>query len=105
LDNIKSWNETDVRDFLTRKRLSDLLPLCDGLNGMELLDLYAMCKSSSVMMYRFLKFELSKIHDKVLLISTYLRFVRSLRSICNNELQLSAYICTEHLEEHLQDDD
>jgi hypothetical protein len=105
IGDIKSWNETAVQNFLTKKHLSDLLPLCNTINGMELLDLYAMCKSSSVLMYRFLKFELLKVHDKVLPISTYLRFINCLRAICDNDSELSAYVSVKHLEEYMQEDD
>jgi len=46
MDNVSSWSEIVVQDFLTRKQLSALLPLCNGINGEELLDLYGMCRSN-----------------------------------------------------------
>lgn len=93
-----------VEKFLTRKELSDLLPLCNGLNGEELLDLYGMCKTSSVTMYQSLKFELLKIHEKILPISTFLHFVNQLRAVNGSPLLSNGYVHNEYLEEHLKDD-
>jgi len=105
MDNISNWSVTVVQDFLTRKQLSDLLPLCNGINGEELLDLYGMCRSNSVSMYRELKFELLKVHEKVLPISTFLHFVNRLRPVNNSSLLLNRYIYSENLEEYSQDDE
>ncbi len=105
MENILKWNETVVRDFLMKKDLSDLIPLCNGLNGEELLDLYGMCKSSSIIMYRSLKSELLDIHEKVLPISTFLHFIHRLRIVDGNDIPLNMYIYTEHLPEHSQDDE
>jgi len=105
MNNIISWNETVVRDFLTKKKLSDFLPLCNGLNGEELLDLYGMCKSNSVSMYSSLKFELLNIHEKVLPISTFLHFVSQLRVVDDNGLLLNRYIRSEYLDENSQDEE
>jgi len=105
MDNILSWNETAVRNFLTKKELSDLLPLCNGINGEELLDLYGMCKNSSVSMYRSLKFELLTVHEKVLPISTFLHFISQLGVVNDGDLPLNRCIYSEHLEEYSQDDE
>ncbi|CAF3401205.1 unnamed protein product [Rotaria sp. Silwood1] len=104
-DNISNWNESIVRDFLMKKNLSDLLPLCDGINGDELNSLYGMCRSSLVSMYDSLKFELLKLHDKILPISTYLHFISSLSAVCADDLPLNTYICSTYVEEHLRDDE
>jgi hypothetical protein len=103
MDSISSWNETVVRDFLMRKNLSDLLPLCNGINGEELRDLYGMCKSSSASMYHSLKSELLYVHDKVLPISTFLHFISQLRAICDGDLPLNRYIDNKYLAEYFQD--
>jgi hypothetical protein len=105
MDNISTWSETVVQDFLTRKQLSALLPICNGINGEELLDLYGMCMSNSVSMYRELKFELLNVHEKVLPIATFLHFVNRLRPVNNSSLLLNRYIYSEHLEEYSQDDE
>jgi hypothetical protein len=105
VENILKWNETVVRDFLMKNDLSDLIPLCSGLNGEELLDLYGMCKSNSVTMYRLLKLELLNIHEKVLPVSTFLHFIHRLHFVNGNDLPLNMYIYNEHLAEYLQDDE
>ncbi|CAF1319669.1 unnamed protein product [Adineta steineri] len=105
MDNVSSWSESVVRRFLKEKDLTDFLPLCDGINGQELIELYVMCKMNSVSMYRCLKSELLKIHDKVLLISTFLHFIERLRAVCDRGLPLDACICNNNLEECLEDAD
>jgi hypothetical protein len=94
-----------VRDFLTNKDLSDFLPLCNGINGEELLDLYRMCSSSSVTMYRSLKFELLNGHEKFLPIATFLHFIDRLRAINKNHLASNRYIYNENLGEYSEDDE
>ena len=105
MKNISKWNENTVENFLRKEGLSDLIPLCEGMNGAELLDLYGMCKSSSVTMYRSLKFELLNNHEKVLPIATFLHFIRRLRVVDGSNLPLNLYIYSEHLAEHSQDDE
>jgi len=105
LNNITKWSITVVENFLRTKDLSELLPLCNGLNGEELLYLYAMCKKSSVEMYHSLKFELLKIHEKVLPISTFLHFVHRLHPVNTSSLLLNRYIYRENLEEYSPDDE
>ncbi|CAF1013086.1 unnamed protein product [Rotaria sordida] len=104
-DNILNWNENVVRDFLMRKNLSDFLPLCDGINGNELNNLYDMCRNNSALMYDALKFELLKLHDKCLPISTYLRFMSRLGAVCADNLPLNPLIYRKYLEEYLHDDE
>jgi hypothetical protein len=91
VDDISSWNKTMVRDFLTNKDSSDFLPLCNGINGVELFDLYGMRRSSSVTMYRLLKFEVSDVHEKVLPISTVVHFIDQLRAVNNNPSSSNRY--------------
>ena len=105
LVNILSWNESAVRAFFTKKDLSVLLPICNGINGKELVDLYEMCRINSVSMYHSLKFELLTVHDKVLPISSYLHFIDRLRSVCDGRLPLNTCIYRKHLEDFLQDDE
>ena len=105
MSKILHWSEAAVQDFLRKKDLSDLILLCEGMNGAELVDLYGMCKSSSVTMYRSLKFELLNNHEKVLPIATFLHFIRQLRVVDGSDLPLNLYIYSEHLAEHCQDDE
>jgi hypothetical protein len=105
VDNILEWNETVVQDFLTKKHLSAFIPLCNGLNGEEFLDLYGMCKSNSVTMYRSLKSELLSNHEKVLPISTFLHFIHRLHLVDANDQPLNMYIYNQYLAEYLQDDE
>ncbi len=85
--------------------MSDFLPLCNGINGEELLDLYRMCRNGSVTMYRLLKFELLNVHDQVLPISTFLHFIDRLRAINKNHLPSNRYIYNENLTEYSEDDE
>ncbi|CAF3354066.1 unnamed protein product [Rotaria sp. Silwood2] len=103
-DSIFNWDENVVRNFLIKKNLSNLLPLCNGINGDELNYLYGMCRSNSMLMYHSLKFELLKLHDKLLPISTYLHFLSCLDAVGAYHLPLNLCIDREYLEEHVQDD-
>jgi hypothetical protein len=105
MENVLNWNESVVRDFFTRKNLSELLPLFNGINGKELVNLYEMCMMSSVSMYRSLKSELFTVHDKVLSISAYLHFIDRLRSVCDDVSPLNTSIYRKYLEEYLPDDE
>jgi hypothetical protein len=62
-----------------------MIPLCDGITGEELSDLYVMCRANSSSMYRSLKFELLHGHHRILPISTYLRFISRMRAVCEGE--------------------
>ncbi|CAF4239391.1 unnamed protein product [Rotaria sordida] len=104
-DNILNWNENVVRDFLMRKNLSDFLPLCHGINGNELNNLYDMCRNNSALMYDALTSELLKLHDKFLPISTYLHFMSRLGAVCADNLPLNPLIYRKYLEEYLHDDE
>ncbi|CAF2134042.1 unnamed protein product [Rotaria magnacalcarata] len=86
--HILNWNEDVVQDFLTKNKLTDLLPICNGMNGNEFCKLYGMCKSSPVVMYRSLKSELLSIHKIVLPISSYLRYMSRLADIDVDYLSL-----------------
>jgi hypothetical protein len=71
----------------------------------ELFDLYGMRRSSSVTMYRLLKFELLNGHQKDLPISTFLHFIDRLRAINKNHLASNRYIYNENLAEYSEDDE
>ena len=103
--NISNWTTADVRTFLMQIELSDVLPLFGAINGRELVELYAMCKLDSVSMYRSLKSELLRLHDKVLTIATYLHFIDRLRTICDNGLPLDTFVCDRQVAECLDDAD
>jgi hypothetical protein len=85
-ENILNWDEKGVRDFLLKHNLFAMVPLCDGINGEELSNLYVMCKTNSTSMYRSLKFELLHSHHRILPISTFLRFSSRMRVICDDGL-------------------
>jgi hypothetical protein len=85
-ENLLNWDEKAVRDFLLKHGLIAMVPLCDGITGEELYNLYVMCKTNAALMYRSLKFELLHGHHRILPISTFLRFVSRMRVICDDGL-------------------
>lgn len=89
-ENLSKWDEEDVHDFLMKNNLTAMVPLCDGITGEELSDLYAMCRANSASMYRSLKFELLHGHHRILPISTFLRFVSRMRAACEDGLPSNA---------------
>jgi hypothetical protein len=103
--DLSIWSESAVRSFLIKKDLSELLPLFGSINGRELLEVYTMCRVDSVAMYRSLKAELMKVHEKVLTISTYLHFIDRLRTVGDHGLPLDALMSNRHTEECLEEAD
>jgi ethanolamine ammonia-lyase large subunit len=101
--DVSNWTETKVRDFLLKQNLSPMIPLCDGINGEELMNLYTMCKTNSALMYRSLKFELLHGHHRILPIATYLHFVSRIRLACSNGLCTSSPTANKHPDVYLQD--
>jgi hypothetical protein len=85
-ENVTNWDEKGVRDFLLKHNLFAMVPLCDGITGDELSNLYVMCKSNPALMYRSLKFELLHGHHRILPISTFLRFNSRMRVLCDDGL-------------------
>ncbi|CAF1511476.1 unnamed protein product, partial [Adineta steineri] len=104
LGNVSDWDEVNVRDFLLKENLLSMIPLCNGINGEELRDLYAMCKSNSASMYRSLKFELLHGHHRILPVSTFLRFMSRMRSACDNGSSSNTQTVTKIKEDHIQED-
>jgi hypothetical protein len=103
--NISNWNEGNVRDFLFKHNLPSMIQLCDGINGEELSTLYTMCKANPASMYRSLKFELLHGHNRILPISTFLRFVSRMRAVCDDGLPSTGHIVSKIQEEHLPNDE
>lgn len=104
-DSVSNWSESAVRSFLISRNLAELLPLFGNINGRELVELYTMCRVDSVSMYRSLKAEMLRVHEKVLTISVYLHFIDRLRTVCDQGLRLDALIPSKHIAESLEDDD
>jgi len=90
-DDISTWSNETVEDFLRNNYLIDLLPICQQMNGEELLNLHAMCKQCSILMYRSLKDELLNIHDQILPISTFLHFIHRIDSIAEYHLRTNKH--------------
>ncbi|CAF3427646.1 unnamed protein product [Rotaria sp. Silwood1] len=103
-NNILNWNEDNVREFLLKHNLSAIAFLCQGINGEELSNLYTMCKTNSISMYRSLKLELIHSCNKILPISTYLRFMSRIRAVCDDTLDTSAQTMNKSYEHDLLDD-
>ncbi|CAF4288127.1 unnamed protein product [Rotaria sp. Silwood2] len=79
--------------------------LCDGFKGEELFDLYTMCKTNSILMYRSLKFELLHGCNRILPIYTYLRFMSCMRAVCDDGSIPSTQTMKKSHEYHLFDDE
>jgi hypothetical protein len=105
MEDVLSWNDGNVRDYLMKQNLSAMIPLCDGIDGEELVNLYAMCKTSSASMYRSLKFELLHVHHRLLSISTYLHFISRMRVICSDGLPSHAHTANKANNDDFNDDE
>lgn len=56
-----------------------ILPLCPGIDGHRLLQLYEMCLINRESMYQSLKFELNERHHRLLPIADYLNFLHEIK--------------------------
>ena len=72
------WGQSDVLDFLYTQRLVQLMPLCDGMDGRALLQLYRMCVSRSSRTFVLLGDELKTTYKIKLPIAVYTRFISAL---------------------------
>ena len=96
--DLTTWSASIVRDFLQQEKLTKMIPLCTDINGVELVNLYEMCKSNTVTMYYSLKSELSNMHHQVLPIATYLQFVNRIRVISGDTMSFHVCIPNESIE-------
>ncbi|CAF3477787.1 unnamed protein product [Rotaria sordida] len=103
--SILNWNAENVRGFLMKHNLPSIAFLCHGINGEELLGLYTMCKTNSLSMYRSLKFELLHGCNRILPISTYLRFMSCMRVVCDNILMLDGHTMNKSNEHDILDNE
>jgi hypothetical protein len=72
---INQWAENDVLDFLLAHRLNQLIPLCEGMNGRALLQLYNICISHTLRAFSLLKDELKSKDNTILSLSVYSKFL------------------------------
>jgi hypothetical protein len=105
MEDISTWNEANVHDFLMKNSLIAMIPLCDGINGEELSNLYVMCRANSSSMYRSLKFELLHGHHRILPISTYLRFISCMRAVCEDVIPSNVHNVKKTHENPISDDE
>ena len=75
---IEQWSESDVLDFLSNQRLTQLMPLCETMDGRALVQLYKMCTANSDRAYMLLNHELKSIYKINLPIGTYTRFLSAM---------------------------
>ncbi|CAF1096118.1 unnamed protein product [Didymodactylos carnosus] len=78
---VELWTRKDVVDFLNDKKLEAMIPLCEDMNGSQLLKMYKMCEHDMDGMYKSLKSDLEIIHghQNTLLLKVYIRFVDELK--------------------------
>lgn len=100
-EDLTTWTSSHVRDFLLKHNLTAMVPLCHGITGEELLDLYGMCRANPSSMYRSMKFELIHTHHRLLPIATYLRFVTLVRSAIGDRSRLDAPVVGQPTDEEL----
>lgn len=72
------WTDQDVLDFLQTERMTQLLPLCETMDGKALIELYQMCISRSNKIYTLLNDELEAALKIKLPISVYTRFLAAM---------------------------
>ncbi|CAF1504734.1 unnamed protein product [Didymodactylos carnosus] len=78
------FTEDNVQHFLVDKKLDAMLPLCEQMDGDSLLKTYQMCERNFDLMYQSLKSELFDLHNKILPLNVYLRFVKEVKKYVPN---------------------
>ena len=76
--SVIKWTQSDVLDFLYTQRLVQLMPLCDGMDGRALIELYKMCVSRSSKTFALLGYELKSTYKIKLPIAVYTRFISAI---------------------------
>jgi hypothetical protein len=83
--SINEWTESDVSDFLLVHRLNQLVPLCEAMNGLALIQLYKICISRRLRAYTVLKDELQTTHRSNLSLSVYSQFLSVIEQAINSQ--------------------
>lgn len=73
--SINQWTESDVTDFLLTNRLHQLIPLCETMNGLALIQLFKICISRRLRAYTVLKDEIKFTHRSNLSLNVYSQFL------------------------------
>jgi hypothetical protein len=81
---INQWTESDVSDFLLAQRLNAMTPLCEGMDGYALLQLYKICASRRLRAYSVLKDELKSTGKMNLSLNIYSRFLSDIEKAINS---------------------
>ncbi|CAF0806613.1 unnamed protein product [Didymodactylos carnosus] len=92
---LERWTEQDVQEFLMNKNLSQMMPLCNDMDGCGLIELYKMCETNSDGTYRSLNTQLHEMNQKTLPITVYSRFLSELKKyIVVKTTQKKSFMCT-----------
>ena len=73
--DVLQWTPIDVRDFLVDKRLDQMIPICQLMNGERLIELYKLCCINSPLMLQTLRSEAKELYSTSLSTNTYLIFL------------------------------
>ena len=97
--NIHQWNPANVHDFLLDKQLSQMVPICQEMNGERLMELYNLCSKDSVLMLQTLRGETMQLHATPLSTNSYLKFLQEMKKrkpddMSNNQMVSQSKICT-----------
>lgn len=80
---ISQWTDSDVLDFLFTQRLIQLMPLCDTMDGLALIQLYKMGISRSNRTYVLLNNELQSTYKMRLPLRIFTRFLAAMEQRLN----------------------
>jgi len=73
--DIYYWTESDVLDFLSMNKLTELMPLCENMDGHALIQLYKMCLARHNRTYDILNAQLKATLEIFLPIGIYTKFL------------------------------
>lgn len=79
--DVFQWTSVNVRDFLLDKQLDQMIPICQQMDGQNLIELYKLCHTNSPIMLQMIRSETLESHSKSLSINTYLTFLREMKNL------------------------
>ena len=97
--DIRQWNATNVRNFLLDKHLSQMIPICQEMDGGRLIELYELCSKNSPLMLQTLRCETTELHVTPLSTNIYLKFLYEIKKLKTdytntNQAVSSSKVCT-----------
>ncbi|CAF1154434.1 unnamed protein product [Didymodactylos carnosus] len=97
--DIHQWSAVHVPNFLLDKHLSQMIPICQEMDGRRLMELYELCSKNSPLMLQTLRCETTELHVLPSSINIYLKFLYEMKKLkpdptSDNQVVSPSKVCT-----------